>query len=88
MSKKDQQYSFFILGKKSFIKAFRKDRKFPLTESPYEFTVQKFKESESILRVVKSVIGHEAFEEITVDEYLLFHGYLNGALERIFNADI
>lgn len=79
---------FFILGKKSIIKAYRKDKKSPLLESPYEFTVQKFKEKENALRVIKSVIGNEAFEEISVDEYLLFHAYLNGALERIFDSDI
>ncbi len=75
---------FFILGNKNIIRGFRKDRKSPLTESPFDFTVQKFKESENVLKVVQSVIGHEAFEEITIDEYLLFHGYLNGALELIY----
>ncbi len=76
---------FFILGNKNIIGGFRKDRKSPLKQSPFDFTVQKFKESDSILKIVQSVIGHEAFEEITVDEYLLFHGYLNGALELIYS---
>ncbi len=82
------KHVFFILGTKDFIKAFRRDRKFPLTENPFEFTIQRFNEIENIQKVVQSIIGHEAFEEISVDEYLLFHGYLNGALELIYNSDI
>jgi len=79
---------FFILGKKNIIRAYRQDKKSPLFASPYEFTVQKFKQIDDALRVIKSVVGNEAFEEINIDEYLLFHAYLNGALERIFNSDL
>lgn len=82
-----QKELFFLLGKKSVIQAYRQDKKSPLLASPYEFTVQKFKENDNAIKIIKSVIGNESYEQITVDEFMLFHAYLNGALERIFDSE-
>jgi len=84
----EPEYLYFIIGTKNIIANFKEDSKSPLFADPYHFTVQKHALVENALKVVQRTIGHEAYTQISKQQYKHFYTYLNGALELITQARI